>query len=57
MPNEKHLSPGAIPVEELACALAAVYGKVTLEMLCVHMDAGVPTNTDGTMNAGTANAV
>ena len=50
MPNEKRLSPTAIPVEELARALAAVGGKVTVDMLRTDIDAGAPVNPDGTIN-------
>ena len=50
MPNEKRLSPTAIPVEELARALAAMGGKVTVGMLRTDIDAGAPVNPDGTIN-------
>ena len=50
MPNEKRLSPAAIPVEELARALAALGGKVAVEMLRTDIAAGAPVNPDGTVN-------
>ena len=50
MPNERRLNPAAIPVEELARALAAMGGKVTVDMLRTDVDAGAPVNPDGTIN-------
>ena len=50
MPNEKRISPTAIPVEELARILAALGGRVTLEMIRADIAEGAPTNADGTIN-------
>ncbi len=50
MPNEKRLSPTAIPVEELARILAALGGRVTAEMIRADVAAGAPVNPDGTIN-------
>ncbi len=50
MPNERKLSPTAIPVEELARILAALGGHITIEMIRADIAAGAPTNPDGTIN-------
>ena len=50
MPNEKRLSPGAIPVAELAKILAALGAHVTVEDIREDIAAGAPTNPDGTVN-------
>ena len=50
MPNEKRLSPGAVPVAELARILAALGAKVAVEQIRADVAAGAPTNPDGTIN-------
>ena len=50
MPNEKRLSPGAIPADDLARALAALGAHVTVENIREDIAAGAPVNPDGTVN-------
>ena len=45
------LNPGALPVTDAARVLTRLGGKaVTEEMLRADLDAGAPTNADGTIN-------
>jgi len=45
------LNPGALPVADAARVLTRLGGKpVTEEMLRTDIDAGAPTNADGSLN-------
>jgi hypothetical protein len=45
------LNPSALPVADAARLLSAAGGQlVTAEMIQADVDAGAPTNTDGTIN-------
>ena len=45
------LDPAALSLTDTARVLSAAQnGKVTVEMLQADMDAGAPTNADGTLN-------
>ncbi len=50
-PNRPTLNPTALPVADAARLLSAAGGaRVTAEMIQADIDAGAPTNADGTIN-------
>ena len=50
-PNKPTLNPTALPVADAARLLSAAGGtRVTAEMIQADIDAGAPTNADGTIN-------
>ncbi len=50
-PNKPTLNPTALPVTDAARLLSAAGGtRVTAEMIQADIDAGAPTNADGTIN-------
>jgi hypothetical protein len=50
-PQRLPLNPTALPIVDAARALSQVGGEpVTEEMLRADVDAGAPTNADGTLN-------
>ncbi|OQZ06072.1 MAG: hypothetical protein B6D36_06845 [Planctomycetes bacterium UTPLA1] len=50
-PNKPTLNPTALPVADAARLLSAAGGmRVTAEMIQADIDAGAPTNVDGTIN-------
>ncbi len=50
-PNRPTLNPTALPVADAARLLSAAGGiRVAAEMIQADIDAGAPTNIDGTIN-------
>lgn len=50
-PNRPTLNPTALPVVDAARLLSAAGGtRVTAEMIQADIDAGAPTNADGSIN-------
>ncbi len=50
-PNKPTLNPTALPVADAARLLSAAGGtRVTAEMIQADIDAGTPTNADGSIN-------
>jgi hypothetical protein len=50
-PNSPALNPTALPVADAARLLSAAGGQlVTAEMIQTDIDAGAPTNADGSIN-------
>ncbi len=50
-PSRPTLNPTALPVADAARLLSAAGGtRVTAEMIQADIDAGAPTNIDGTVN-------
>jgi len=50
-PQSRLLNPQAVPLEDLARILSALGPRlVTVEWLQADIDAGAPTNADGTLN-------
>ncbi|GJQ27819.1 MAG: hypothetical protein HBSAPP02_28510 [Phycisphaerae bacterium] len=50
-PNKPTLNPTALPVADAARLLSAAGGtRVTVEMIQADVDAGAPTNADGSIN-------
>lgn len=50
-PDRPTLNPTALPVADAARLLSAAGGtRVTAEMIQADIDAGAPTNADGTLN-------
>ncbi|MCK6458137.1 MAG: hypothetical protein L6Q92_16605 [Phycisphaerae bacterium] len=50
-PDRPTLNPTALPVADAARLLSAAGGtRVTAEMIQLDIDAGAPTNADGTIN-------
>ena len=50
-PNKSPLNPTALPLDDAARVLSAAGGtRVTAEMIQADVDAGAPTNADGSIN-------
>jgi len=50
-PGAPRLNPAALPAEDAAQVLSRVGGRlITPDMLVADLDAGAPTNADGTLN-------